>query len=821
MEKKTDVKLVGHAHIDAVWLWDRAETKDVLVNTFTRILDLMDKYPDVTFIQTSAQYYKWMEDEHPEIFSRIKEKIERGTWEVTGGMWVEPDCNMPDGESLCRQFLYGQKYFRNKFGIDCRICWLPDVFGFGWTLPSIMKDSGIKYFFTSKLIWQSKLPFPHRVFSWKGPDDSVVLGYQTPGMYNNLDIYDVYKQSIKFLHSTGYGFFLAPFGEGDHGGGLSEELVEMVHNQKHAMDVSFGNALEYFNKLSSEIQDIPEVRDELYLNTHRGTLTTQSRMKYLNRKYEKFFNKVDKAESIAKLMGSHASYSRLSDAWELLLVNQFHDALPGSSIKKVYEDVEYDYAMIDKALSEAYKEDLSIIIPKLDSSWCKTPVAVFNEFAWVSTRHYIAETDIVNPRFVLKSGKEIYSQKVGDGKYLLAIESLPPVSFETISVEGGCKGSDTDLFLEETSISYILSNQFVRIEILKENGRVVSLRKKGSDLEYLGSEGAGFLEFYEDFTTAESAWNICKGREFSAEFKGVYISCDGPVVKGITGDYIFTDQNGSQSVIHLACNLYCDSPIVEFVLDIDWHAAYVTCQAKFTYSPSKDVSKYQIAYGTIDRLDSHSSKANPYIRERWEVSGHGWSMTERSDGNGGVVVFSDSKYGFGQNGSSMHLTLLRSPVYPDPSSMGLPSLPVEQTDQGHHIIRYGLMATDSGVKINSLHRLAAEFESLDSVFAVSEGIKGKDLGLISGISENIFINTIKPAEDGDGLIVRFFETEGIDGDAYIDFAISPETAIRCDILEDPKSCDSICINGNSVKIGVRHNEIVSMRIKFKEDSYGI
>lgn len=814
MEKKTDVKLVGHAHIDAVWLWDRAETKDVLVNTFTRILDLMDKYPDVTFIQTSAQYYKWMEEEHPDIFARIKAKINAGVWEVTGGMWVEPDCNMPDGESLCRQFLYGQEYFRKKFGIDCRICWLPDVFGFGWTLPTIMKEAGIDYFFTSKLIWQSKLPFPHRVFNWKGPDDSVVLGYQTPGMYNNLDVYDVYKQSIKFLHSTGYGFFLAPFGEGDHGGGLSEELVEMVHNQKHAMNVSFGNALEYFNKLASEIDGIPEVRDELYLNTHRGTLTTQSRMKHLNRKYEKYFNKVDKAESIAKLLGSSASYSRLSDAWELLLVNQFHDALPGSSIKKVYEDVEYDYAVIDEALSKAYNEDLALITPHLDTAWCKSPMAIFNDFAWTSTRHYVAETNIEDPRFVLKSGKEIPSQRIDDGKYMLSMESIPPVSFETISVEEGTHTGDTDLFLEETCISYILSNQFVRIEILKENGRVVSLRKNGSDIEYLGSDGAGFLEFYEDFTTAESAWNICKGREFNAEFKGLHISCNGPVVKGIIGDYIFTDPKGSQSVIQLSCNMYCDSPIIEFVLDIDWHAAYVTCQATFAYSPSKDISKYQIAYGTIDRLDSHSGRANPYIRERWEVPGHGWAMTERADDKGGVVVFSDSKYGFGQNGSSMHLTLLRSPVFPDPSSMGLPSLPVEQTDQGHHTIRYGLMAVENGVKINSLHKLATEFENLDSAFTVPSGISGDGVELIRGTSENIFLNTIKPAENGDGLIVRFFETEGIDGDVHIDFSVPPVSATRCDILENSKNCDSVCIDENSVIIRAGHNEIISLRIKF-------
>ncbi len=805
--KKNSVVLVGHAHIDAVWLWDHDETKDVLENTFTRILDLMDKYPDITFIQTSAQYYEWMETEYPTIYKRMVEKIKEGRWEVTGGMWVEPDCNMPDGESLCRQLLYAQAYFKEKFGKRTRICWLPDVFGFPWILPSLLKESGIDYFFTSKLIWQTKLPFPHNLFQWEGPDGKTVLGYQTPGLYNNLDVYDVYKQSVRFKRKTGLDYFLAPFGEGDHGGGLSEELVEMVHNQQHNMDITFGNAETYFDDIASRNLDMPTVTSELYLNTHRGTLSTQSRIKKQNQHFENSLNAIEKLEVLLSAEGISIAPGRLLNAWKCVLLNQFHDALPGSSIKKVYQDADADYGIIQHDI-QTYSTEL---INKLKPS--KTGTSVYNHLSWSNSRYIEVEAEADS--IFSMAEKELNSAYLGDNKHLIYAENLPPISIAPLHIKHTANQPPQQhkgVLVTETSTKYAIANSHFSIAISKESGYVTSFTPKGKS-NIVGGKGLGYLELFEDFTTAESAWNICRGKLYTVALTAPVEVVEQNSLRGkLMSTYSYTDTDGSTSLFKVCYVVHAESDILEYYIDVDWNAKYVTCQANFDYIESEPTTTYQMAYGTIDREDPFSDNADPYTREKWEVAGHRWAKTNLQNKDVSAVIVSNAKYGYGQKGNSMHLTLLRSPEYPNPSSMGLTPLSSGHTDQGSHTIHYGFKAVDSNISIESLHKSAKEFS--DTPMVRQGAIEPKQL--LSQASDGIFLNTIKVAEDGNGYILRLFETEGEDKKAHIDFCKPIQHAVFTNILEDTVTKGSVTVNQNTLTFDIGHNEIITIRINFYE-----
>lgn len=810
--KRIDITLVGHAHIDAVWLWDHEETKAVLAGTFTRILDLMDEYEDVTFLQTSAQYYKWIEEERPDIFKRIEEKIRKGRWEVSGAMWVESDCNIPDGESLCRQILYGQKYFLEKFGRRARICWLPDVFGFSWILPTLLKDCGVDYFFTSKLIWQTRLPFPHFVFDWEGPDGSRVLGFQTPGLYNNLDVHDVYKQSARFEAATGYGFFLAPFGEGDHGGGLSEPLIEMVRGQKYAAKMNFGNAERYFDSLCLSGCKRDLVDTELYLNTHRGTLTTQSEAKKANKRFEFLFNRIEKLQAFNYVFGSDKSYERLDECWECLLLNQFHDALPGSSFKKVYQDMEKDFSDLNGRLLAIWRGNIAKAAAGADLSGCKNPRVFFNDLAWTVDPVVLAEAP-EDAFFVSGKGQVLVSQYVGDGKHLVKYVGAKPLSLAVFDVAEGkpACGHGFEVSTDEEAVEVRGERYAARVDL--QNGRIVSLVPSGSAKNLAGAKGLGSLELYQDRTSIESAWNICKGMLYDLTMVSPpKVVENGSLRTTVRVGYEFSKE-GRRSSFSLDYVFHADSDIIEYALDVDWRAAYTNLQATFDYLPAEDGTRYQIAYGAIDRKDPFSDGADSYAREKWEVSGHEWAKTKLLDGGLAMVVLSDSKYGWGRHGDSMHLTLLRSPEYPDPVGMGLAPCPGGHTDQGRHRIRYGFKVASGDVTNYELDLVSREFcKTFEAEIPMGAGGDRSD-ALIENVSDSLFLNTVKIAEDGNGIILRLFETDGNDVEARIRLGFECRSASFCNILEDAKDGRIAVVDGRDLIFKAKANSVVSIRIR--------
>lgn len=817
--KKNEIVLVGHAHIDAVWLWDHEETKRVLVNTFTRILDLMDQFPDVTFVQTMAQYYLWMEEEQPSIFNRIKEFVKEGRWQIIGGMWVEPDCNIPDGESLCRQLLYAQQYFKEKFGNTTTICWLPDTFGFNGVLPTILTKAGIKYFFTSKLIWQSTVPFPHALFWWEGPDGSKILGYQTIGLYNNTDLHNVHNQATEFFTRVPYDTALFPFGEGDHGGGLRKELIEDVHNDKNGVPVKFGSASEYFETLVNQkqvMESIPVVNDELYLATHRGTLTSEAEMKRNNRKMELLFDKAEKLESLCELKGKEPEVHYLRDEWRSFLLNQFHDALPGSSIRKVYQDAEHDFQIMHNFLSDTISKNIAFIEKRLDTSRFENSIFVFNPLSW-ERRSIIEINGMQDGYFEDKEGNVLPSIETTKGHYYVQTAKLPAVGYTVINLKKGNKDTTNKNFvitkINEKSID--IFNGLYATKISLENGKVVSFVPCDFGFECVGEKGLGGLELYEDYTTKEGAWNICKGKKYKINLIGkpeVIINTSFLTQVKVVLSYTKDEQNAQFVEIF---SVFANDPVLHCKLHTDWHVHDTTAQIRFSFAESENKTRYQIAYGSIVRKDPSSDDANSYERLKWEVSGHRWTMTNLLNCPLSVVILNDCKYGFCQEGSSLHMTLLRSPLYPDPSSMGLPSLHDGFIDQGEHDCSFGITVVKKNIELNELHKIASEFEDapLIKVLQKHNGTEEFEDSFLKGVSEGVFIRAIKPSEDGKGIIIRLFETEGKDREVSVVLSRKIKNAILMNILEevDSQKCK---FDNKTISFQIVHNSLRTLKVMF-------
>jgi len=385
---------VGHAHIDLAWLWPRSETiAHVCPNTFRDMLALMDEYPQFHFSQSAAQIYKWMEEYYPELFEHIKERIQEGRWEIIGGSWDEHNTNIPCGESLARQYLYGKRYFWEKFGVDVHVGWLVDVFGFNWNMPQIFQKSGIDYFCTHKLKWQVErmdppMPFPYHIFWWEGPEGSRVLAFHTVGDYNEQILPDRMLKQMKTLEEKhGIPLQLIPFGKGDHGGGPFKEMIERglaLQKRTDVPEFHFSTAQQYFEKLESagKKKTIPVITDELYVKTHRGTLTTDGQVKRDNRKCEALLLNGEKFAVIAGLFDQPYPKETLQDAWEWLLHGQVHDNIDGSSVAVVYYDADLDYRRIKKMGNEVLDASLQTLSDNINTMGKgHSPVVVYNSLA--------------------------------------------------------------------------------------------------------------------------------------------------------------------------------------------------------------------------------------------------------------------------------------------------------------------------------------------------------------------------------------------------------------------------------------------------------
>lgn len=852
-EREDEVYLVGYAHIDLSWLWPRSETiHEICPRTFSSVLNLMETYPDLCFSFGSAQAYSWMERYYPEIFRRIERFVKEGRWEVVGGSWVEHNANIISGESLVRQYLMGKRYFMEKFGVDVKVAWLPDCFGFCWTMPQILKKCGIDYFMTAKLNWQIErmkppIPFPHHVFWWQSPDGSRVLAYQTVGGYNDRVVKErilAQLEKLKKLHKIGR--LMVVFGHGDHGGGPTKDMVEralMMKKDPSFPKVRFSRAEEYFEELKTLSRDVkfPVVNDELYLKTHRGTFTTEAFVKKANRRCEVLLLNAEKFSTLARRFGFRYPQAELVECWKKLLFGQVHDQIDGTSIDDVYRDAATDYADITHTAQRILNSALKTISSHISTvGGGEYALVVFNPLAWNRdgiVKVSLSSIDVTNPCVLDLKSEPVPCQLIeeyGEQMLIFLAEDVPALGYKLyyIAPAGGERGFETDIAVRECE--NILENRFFRVRIDPETGCVASLFDKRNDREVFdGSRGGNLLEIYEDeppTAWGEPAWNIYLGRRFEPELVSVEVVEKGPVRGRVRITKVFGRSKFTQDVI-----LYMNTPRVDFELRIDWHEHHKFAKVSFPFNLSTHYATYEIPYGAIQRFDHSLDDPACEISmppRRWEKSDRAkfevpalqWVDVTDKTGEYGVSLFNDSKHGFSFEANTLRMSLVRGQRRGYPFHVyTLRLLPDSWSDQsdnpivGEHLVRYAIYPHKGDWKSASTVRKAYEFNYplLTVVEPHHEGELPPSYSFIRVSPENIVLTVVKKAEDSEETVIRLYEVHDEDAKAEIYFDKAPSEVYETDLMEWSKYIkEKVPVSGNYVRVPVSHSEIKTLIVKF-------
>lgn len=806
--KSFQVTAVGNSHIDMAWLWPWTETVEVVRNTFSSALTLMQEFPELHFSHGAAATYFWMEDKYPELFAAIQKRAREGRWEFVGGMWVEPDLNMPDGESLARQLLVGKRYIKEKFGADVRIGYNPDSFGYNWQLPQIYKKSGIEYFVTQKMAWNDTTQHPHKLFWWESPDGSRVLTFFPNDYVNSLEPIKMARDVGNYARQTHIPQLLHLFGVGDHGGGPTRHMMQVGRNWQRPETlfptVRIGSIQQFFDGIAPLLPaaNVPVWRNELYFQYHRGVQTTQANTKRNNRRSETAMLNAEKFSAFAWLGGSPYSNQEMEGAWRKLLFNQFHDILPGSGIDVVYRDASRDHAEVQRFAADKSREAIAGIARNLDTSGAGTPILVANPLGW--RRSGLVEVDVpFSARSVLVSGPgrkdHAAAQVVSRGAAWTRIRfQAPDIAPMGVSV---FHAYPSTVFIPKIATSLVaqagqIENEFVRVRVDGKTGCITSLWDKRSSRESLAPGACGnLLQAFRDKPRDWEAWNIDadfeKERWDITDAEEVNLVESGPLRAVIRVRRKWRSSAFAQDVTVTA-----GSPRVDVRMTVDWHEDQTLLKVAFPVNAKADKATFEIPYGSIQRP---TTRRTPEEQAQFEVPALRWA--DLSDSSGGLSLLNDSKYGYDAKDNVLRLTLLRSPRWPDPAA-----------DRGHHEFTYSLLPHAGGWLEAQTVRHGYELnDPLSATVTWSHpGALGTRHSFVKTASENVVITAVKKAEDSDDLIVRFYEFAGKTGDVALEFGSAVAAAVEANLLEQPGT--PLQVSGARVAVPTRAFEIKTVRI---------
>ena len=796
---QTACRAVGHAHIDTAWLWPLGETRRKCMRTFASVLSLQERFPDFYFMHSQAQHYAWIERESPELFAKISNRIRDGRWEAGGAMWVEPDCNVPSGESLIRQIIHGTRYWNEKFGVHAsqRHLFLPDTFGFPTILPQIMKLAGLDTFLTNKLWWSDANEFPHVNFIWRGLDGSEIVSHLMPGRdYNSAmtpaELLRGEKTSAR-LDRSNAGLWLQPFGFGDGGGGPTDATIlatQLAGECEGLPAVKPSRVTDFCDELHEIQQQAdrpwPVWDGELYLEYHRGTLTTAAWLKQANRRAEQglrtaeWLNCAGPTPPNAEAVG--ALRERLDGAWKTLLLNQFHDILPGSSITKVYEEARVQMDQFRSEYEQIIDAGLQNWAAQIDTRGIEQPVAVFNPSSF--TQSGVIECD----------GQPCY------------VEDVPPLGVTVVD------RTKTATIEPATVSGHVLSNGIISATI-DDTGRIAKLIHLASGRDACHAPTSGKAEplnqlvLYDDQPRAWEAWDI------DAEYEDKGFAVDGSADKiEIVEDGLLrvaievTRPLGQSSQLTQCYALEAGSPRLDIQTHVEWHESRRMLRALFPVDVHTQLATYDVSFGHLQRPTHRNT---PWDRARFEACAHRWM--DLSEPGFGVAVLNDCKYGHSCNGRVMGLTLLRSPKFPD-----------QNADMGPHSFTYAVMPhagdwRDAGVDLQAQvlnQPLLSRPLSADQ----SGSIKGAWAPVtiaIDGLGQ-VEIVAFKPAEDGKGAILRLVETHGGRARLELNWNIQTATVQTVDLLERSMELEGFKHNqaAGRTTLGIRPFQIVTLAVNY-------
>ncbi|WP_124065590.1 alpha-mannosidase [Clostridium sp. E02] len=789
-EHPVTVHSIGHTHIDVAWKWPLKQTRQKTVRSFRTVLNLMKRYPEYKFMSSQPQLYEFVREEAPELFEEIKERIREGRWETEGAMWLEPDCNLASGESLVRHILYGRRYFEKELsGPVNEVLWLPDVFGYSAALPQIMKQSGISYFMTTKLGWNEYNQFPHDTFVWKGIDGSEVLTYliSTKDYHKNNEAVKNFsttyngRQDAKQIMGTWQRYqdkdvskeVLTCYGHGDGGGGPTEEMLEQSRRLEQSVarcpKTKQTFVKDFFHILEERMdkKQLPVWFGELYLEYHRGTYTSMAKNKKYNRMCEFLNGDAEFYAVLDLLLTTDGEYPKkdLEENWKLLLLNQFHDILPGSSIKEVYEDSWVQYEAILNSGRDIIKKSQARILDALGfypEDVKPESIVVFNSLSFERTG--IVELD--HPW----NSPSLLSQKTWDDKMICLAEKIPSKGLKGFGeAKGNQEGSLVFKQLKNDETGTLVSFQTDYYEVeLNQDGNIKRLYDRKEERNILKDQTVGNeLLVFEDRPLEFDAWNIDVTYEEKVwQVNGkteVKLLENGPVRGMFSIKRQFMDSEIEQKVC-----FYSHTQRIDFKTKIDWNQHQMLLKAAFPLDIVSREANFDIQFGNVNRP---THKNTSWDQAQYEVCAHKWA--DVSEPGYGAALLNDCKYGYDIHDSVIRLTLLKSGIFPNPDA-----------DQGEHIFTYSLFPHTGDFRTGGV---VQEAYDLNCPLTVQAG-KNTVVPAYSFLNikeENILADTIKSAEDGDGIIVRFYEAYGKRTQAHIAAAVdSHATYAQCNCMEE-------------------------------------
>ena len=793
--------LTGHAHLDLAWLWPLEETRRKAKRTFASVLGLMDRYEDFTFNQSSALLYEWIERDAPELFTRVKQRVEEGRWEPVGGSWVEADCQIPSGESFVRQLFYGQHYFEERFGRRSTVAWFPDTFGYSPGLPQLLRGAGLSGFFTYKLNWSETNDFPHDLLVWEGIDGSRVVAhfFDNPGADYNGDIsaHDLYGTWRNFKGKRHHPESLFSFGWGDGGGGPSEKMLENYSRLKDfpAMPrLRMARVDEFFASLPED--GLPEWVGELYLELHRGTLTTQAKVKKLNREAEHRLLEAEAFATIATLSGAAYPGEKLERSWKSLLLNQFHDILPGTSISEVYEDA---HRQLEGTVSGAEKlrdEALQRLARGDEPADAQRTVAVANAALHPRPLTVLLEGD-PGAAVIDGKGEALPTQRVTDGLLVHAPHLLVPgLGWTTLRVRGESStptpiDAGSGVRVGEAGGGASIENELLRVEV-GADGSLHSVYDLEAEREALDGRG-NLLWVYADKPPNWDAWDV----DASYELEGEELPSARVVEVGELGPLrasVLVERRWRGSRILQTYRLLAGSRRLEIETLIDWHERQTFLRALFPLNVRSHEATFETMYGALKRPTHHNTS---WDATRFEVGAHRYC--DLSEPGYGVALLNDGKYGHSAKRNVLGISLLRSPLYPDPLA-----------DEGEHRFTYCLLPHPGAWTEAEVSREAFALNS--PLFTVANrGEPCSAYGFVAAEGVELSLGSLKKAQDGRGVILRLYEPHGARGPAALRFATGVERAERLNLLEEREG--TVEVQGDEILLDVRPFEVLTLRVE--------
>jgi alpha-mannosidase len=833
--------LTGNSHIDVAWLWPWTESVEAVRRTFGTAAQLLQEYPDYTYTQSTAQYSEWIAEKYPHLNEAIKRRIKEGRWEIVGGMWVEPDLNMPDGESLARQLLIGTRLFKSQYGVDVHIGWNPDSFGYSWQLPQIYKKSGIDYFVTSKLSTNETHKLPFKLFWWESPDGSRVLTYLPP-RYDSVDLSPA-RLTAELGSTEGFAPGLRQmmdlYGVGDHGGGPTRALLDegerWMQQGKVIPKMRFATAQSYFDSVERTLVEdspvwnyqkiaggfrppatpdagrvaIPTWKDELYYEFHRGTFTTQANQKRNMRESEEWILNSEKYASLAWLAGDPYPGKQLTETWQKILFNQFHDIAAGSGLGVLYKDAARDYEFVRLATNELSQKSLSTIASGVDTRQAgEVPVMVFNPLAWQRSGLVTVEVQMPMPIgqnrnvSVLDAKNHVVPSRIlstdprnNTYKLLLNVQDVPSMGYKVLHVIPASKPFRTDLKVNGLT----LENGALKLSVDPQTGTITSLYNKKENFETLAPGGQGNqLQTFADNPKCCDAWNIDPGTldhpNIISKADSVELVENDPFQATIRVTRTWQNSKFVQDI-----TLYAGSDHVEVTNDINWHEKHTLLKVAFPLAATSNFATYEIPYGTIERP---TTRNNSWEETRFEVPALRWA--DLGDSRHGFSLINESKYGYDAKDNVLRLSLLRSPTSPDPDA-----------DQGHHHFSYTLYPHAGDWKQALTERRGYEYNYKLTAKQVQphSGSLPLEYSYLGVDRENVVLTAMKKAEDAQGLILRIVEWAGKEGEVTIRVPPGANSATVTNLMERPEGPALKVIN-NTVTVPIHGYEILSLRVDY-------